>query len=222
MIQFFTSILKPSLHKIVLKIHKRQSLAILLFLFKCPLTAICQLPDKQEKSFYASNALYVDNISGAFFGIKWDRNILRKNNFKVNAAIGISTVPPIMIPANIGSPLEINFLYGLTHHLEIGLMAMPIYWFSEGFSYFSLFGKGPTYHKNALTISSFFRLGYRYQKGKGIFFKTSIGPPLLELFNNYPDYKYFDYYKGHKEIEKTENNPILNLLWPGIGIGYSF
>lgn len=222
MIKFLTSNLKSRLQKILFKIFTKLSFARLLFLSICPLCGICQLPDKQEKSFYTSNALYLDNIGGAFFGIKYDRNILRINNFKINTAIGLSTMPPILIPPNISSPLEINILYGLAHHLEVGLIAMPVYWFTKGFSYFMLFGNGPTYHKNALTISSFFRLGYRYQKGKGIFFKTSIGPPLFELYSNYPEYEYFDYFKGRKEMEKTENNPMLILLWPGIGIGYSF
>jgi hypothetical protein len=194
-----------------------------LFLVLTSFSAICQLLADKEKNSFPKNAIYLENTLFLINAVKYDRNIFTKNNFKLNVGIGVGANAPLFIPFNISSPVDVTLLFGSVHHLELGLHAIPTFWFSKNYKSVDFFGGGETYTKNTTTTPLYFRLGYRYQKEKGLFFKANIGPPLSNLGKNDPDFFNYNYATEPSEFKdvNSEVRPIL-FLWPSAGVGYSF
>jgi hypothetical protein len=183
----------------------------------------CQQINENEKSNSPKNAIYGENMMFLIFGVKYDRNILEKNNFKLNAGIGLGSTVPLFIPASISCPVDVNVLFGKVHHLEIGVMILPTLWFSKNYTSTNFFGAGEKYTENANSMPAYIRFGYRYQKEKGIFVKINIGQPIISLYKNDPEFISHNYiFKANKKNELAKELKAPLLLWPSVGIGYSF
>ena len=92
----------------------------------------------------------------------------------------------------VSSSLQINYLYGDIHHLELG----------AGYTYVASFSNKPTW---GFPI----RIGYRYQKKQGgLFFKAAYTPLIIRA-NTFPF------------IEKNKLF-VPYLLFGGIAVGWSF
>ena len=200
----------------------------MLFIFLSSLQGISQEPGIDTNKLYSSTAIYGETLTLVSWGIKYDRNILKKNKFyrcKINAGIGISAVGMYGSPLGVSCPVEVNLLFGSLHRFQLGFMALNIFWFTKDYHSSGLFGGGDYYGKNNFSTPFFIRLGYRYQKKNNIFLKTSIGPYLFEYYNNYPSSEFFPF--NFSQVREDLYYPedivqiILFFLWPSIGIGVS-
>ena len=184
--------------------------------------SICQTTNSLEKNI-PKNAVYVENLVGLSFGINYERNLFSKSKYKLNAGIGISSMVPLFIPKNISCPINVNFLYGSVHHLEMGLMVLPTYWYSKNYEAVDFFGDGEIYKENEVAIPAFFRVGYRYQKDEGLFIKALVGPPLFNLNKSDPEFFNYNFISENNELGDVPANARMFLfLWPSIAVGKTF
>jgi hypothetical protein len=198
-------------------------LGFILVLIFISTDGICQQTSESEKNNSSKNAIYGENMMFLMLGVKYDRNILKKNNFKLNAGIGLGSTVPLFIPDNISCPLELNMLFGKVHHLEIGVMIAPTRWFSKNYSDGTFFGVREVYTENISTIPAYFRCGYRYQKETGVFVKVNVGQPIMNLNKNYPNFFSYNYIiKSNQKSDLPSGLKTPILFWPSVGIGYSF
>ncbi len=140
------------------------------------------------------NHLYLELAgAGGYGSINYERVIYLKEHFTFTVRAGISTQHIVdftnKFNPDIIVPFALNGLYGLNHKLELGI--------GETYSnivHVSLTNFNP---KRESSFSTYFSIGYRYQKKEGRFVFRCVYTPIIE----------FNKYLRH---------------WAGISFGYSF
>ncbi|MEI8203074.1 MAG: hypothetical protein WCH34_08695 [Bacteroidota bacterium] len=146
----------------------------------------------------AKNTVYVELLgNGGLYSINYDRILFRIKRLRISAGIGISYIPPsIWYYKHFIFPIGINFIYGGTNNIEVGLRYNPVL---------------NLYKYDIPTIYNFsfipeININYRFQKLKGGFF-FKMG--LILFFDK-------------NEYTTTFSNYSNNNIWLGLGIGYTF
>ena len=174
----------------------KQFLTTILFAF-----IMNSLVAQNDPEPFKRNTLFIElGGNSPFYSLNYDRIIVNKINWKLAARIGAmylydnrSYLESIR-NKNYSIPLELSFLKGKNNHnLEIGIGATAF--FKEYVE---------TTRDNFLSLASFGRIGYRYQKNNGgIFFKVGF-TPIIQFKKN-----------------MDSINPKYVYPWAGLAIGYT-
>ena len=136
----------------------------------------------------SKNAIYFEifGSAGYVYNISYDRIIIQQNRQNITIGLGVQYYKGDMSEDKLQtiSP-QINYLLGFNRHF-----------FELGAGYYWDFYDSDM---NSLIM----RIGYRYQKKNGLFFKIGITPILTKSFPIFGE--------GYKILP-----------WGGIGLGYAF
>lgn len=121
----------------------------------------CQ-DESTENNGTSKNTVYIEFLgsAGYLYNLSYDRVLISKGKRHFSAAVGFQYFPVTAITRDrlLSITPQLNYFYGIKHHIEFGVGAV------FGFLY-----EG--------TAASF-RIGYRYQKPSGGFFFKSGFTPL--------------------------------------------
>jgi len=145
-----------------------------------------EIPAKEKRNIEHSVFWEFFGSSGGVYNIGYDCAIQLAEMRKIAMGTGFHFYPA---GQNIvGSYLQINYLYGKKHHLEVGAgLTFPEMFYSDGDSY--------KYHWNSdFTAHPFVRIGYRFQESGGLFFRAALTPFLS--YNKYDQILYIGLWGG--------------------------
>jgi len=130
--------------------------------------------------------------SAAVYNIGYDISFSLANRHKIAVAVGVQ-YPLAEFPGLYGGSLQINYLFGRTHHLEIG----------TGLTYL----RDSRYEYIPYYILFPVRIGYRFQQNNGGFFGKVAFTPLFTFIT--------------PTFDIPRQLPYI-MPWGGIAIGYTF
>lgn len=166
---------------------------------KLPLSSIalvlfCITSGTAQEESSLKNALYLEifGSAGYIYNVTYDRTVFNRNQDHISLALGTQYFPKGEVSDErlVTLSPQVNYFRGRNRHfLELGIGYI-----------FDLADKKDVGDKED-GIS--FRIGYRYQRETGLFFKAAVTPILSDSFPVF-----------------GEGNSLL--LWGGIAIGYSF
>lgn len=152
----------------------------------------------KDSTSISKNTVYLELLgNGGVYSFNYDRILLTKTLFKISGSVGISYIPPsFRYNHTFTYPLEINLLYGIRNHFELGIGYTPVFNLYKE----DIFKIYDDYSYPAL------RIGYRFQKPNGGFF---LRAGLL-------------LYIGKNEFITDYSNYGNNRTWISLGFGYTF
>jgi hypothetical protein len=136
-----------------------------------------EIPVRETRN--AEHSVFVEFLgsTGGLYNISYDCAFPFAERHKIALGIGLGYSQHAF-----GSYIQVNYLYGKTHHLEIGTgLAFP----EMDFSYDN---------RDSDSAYPFVRIGYRFQESGGLFFRVAFTPFLS--YNRYDQILYIGLWGG--------------------------
>ena len=136
------------------------------FVLTCNGTELIESGQKSDSSF-DKNAIYFELFGNGFLSsINYERQIITSFKRKLRTGISIGFMPPFQgFSATV--PVELKFLYGRNHSLEIGLGMTFIPYNIINPSY------NPAIKRNNDIYYPVYRIGYRFTSNNGIILRVA-------------------------------------------------
>lgn len=138
---------------------------------------------------YTNKSIFVDfNVLANNLSLKYDELIVLKDKSVLSYSFGISNLykrADFIVPPNIGTPIEINYLYGEKwNYIEVGITFTPHFIFSKGYTHFNKENLEIKIAENTNLIYITPHIGIRSNIKEIIKYKVSVGPRIKVVESN--------------------------------------